>query len=304
MVTLPAPLVPAEVDLRDFPFMPLDVRRLRDSRLVATRTPEEVVAAVLLWSASWHQQPAASLPDDDSELSQLAGYGRAIKEFRRVKDGALHGLVRCSDGRLYHPVVAEKAAEAWNSRLESEWRRSCDRTRKENKERKERQEKELPIPARPALLSMHHSNGIPSWEYVDSTGIPSERLRKSSLKGEGYGQGIQIRTGIVTPSVEKPVAALPLPAWLNAETWTAYVQIRKAPARKPESLKAALAKLEKFRADGHDANEIVATSLANGWQGLFKPDPKRGAKPSVADANRIAGEEAQRRFEEEQRAAR
>lgn len=236
-MSAPDPLVPVEVDLRDFPFMPLDVRRLRDSRLIATRKPEEVVAAILLWSASWHQQPASSLPDDDAELSQLAGYGRAVKEFRRIKDGALHGLIRCSDGRLYHPVVAEKAVDAWNSRLESEWRRSCDRTRKENKDRKERGEQELPIPQKPHLLSMRHVNGIPSWDYSDSAGIPAERLRKSSLKGQGqgYGQGIQTRTGIPTaptePPLEQPSAARRAPAKGNGKAkdeakpnpcWQAY----------------------------------------------------------------------------------
>lgn len=97
------------------------------------------------------------------------------------------------------------------------------------------------------------------------------------------------------------VAPLALPAWLDPEIWTAYVKIRKAPARKPEALQAALAKLERFRSEGHDANEIVANSLANGWQGLFRPDAKRGnGKLSLAEQNRLAGEEAQRRFEQEQ----
>ena len=35
----PEPLVPADVDLRDFPFMPLDVLRLRDSELTMTAIP-------------------------------------------------------------------------------------------------------------------------------------------------------------------------------------------------------------------------------------------------------------------------
>lgn len=205
---LPEPLIPAEVDLRDLPYMPLDVRRLRDSRLVATCRPEAVVAAILLWSASWHQQPAASLPDDDAELAQLAGLGRDVKEFRRIRVGALHGLILCNDGRWYHPVVAEKAAEAWNARLENEWRRACDRTRKENKERKERHEAEVGMPAKPQLLSMRHVDGIPSWDYNDSAGIPAERLRNSSLKGKGK-QGrtrerdVSSSSGAIAPSAPK-----------------------------------------------------------------------------------------------------
>lgn len=103
--------------------------------------------------------------------------------------------------------------------------------------------------------------------------------------------------------VKNPVAPLALPAWLNPETWAAYVKIRPSRARTPESLKGAITRLEKFRAEGFDANEIVANSLANGWQILKAPEaPRGGARTSVAEANRLAGEEAQRRFEEEQRA--
>jgi hypothetical protein len=120
---LPAPLVPPDVDLRDFAFMPLDVVRLRDSDISAKATAEEFRCAVLLWCASWHQVPAASLPDDDAILSNLAGFGRAVNEWRKHRDGALWKWVKCSDGRLYHPVVAEKAIESWQAK-----KRQRDRT--------------------------------------------------------------------------------------------------------------------------------------------------------------------------------
>ncbi len=111
-----APLVPADVDLRDFPFMPLDVIRLRDSDLAALASAEEFRCAVLLWCASWHQVPAASLPDDDVVLASLAGLGRDIRQWRKLKAAALRGFIKCDDGRLYHPVVAEKAREAGRRR--------------------------------------------------------------------------------------------------------------------------------------------------------------------------------------------
>lgn len=113
-----APLVPVEVDLRGLSYMPLDVNRLRDSDLAIVASPEEFRAAVFLWCASWNQVPAASLPDDDKILAAYAGYGRDLKGWKKVKAGALRGFVHCDDGRLYHPVVAEKALEAWDERLE------------------------------------------------------------------------------------------------------------------------------------------------------------------------------------------
>ncbi len=112
---LPAPLTPLDCDLRDFAFMPPDVACLRDSDLAIQVGAEESRAAVLLWCGAWHQVPAASLPDDDKALAALAGYGRVVAEWRKYRDGALYGWVKCDDGRLYHPVVAEKARDAWQA---------------------------------------------------------------------------------------------------------------------------------------------------------------------------------------------
>lgn len=120
MTELPAPLTPADCDLRDFSYMPLEVARLRDSALVSSVTPECCFAAVLIWCASWHQIPAASVPDDDKWLADKAGYmslGRINTKWKKVREGALHGFIKCSDGRLYHATVAEKALEAWIQKL-------------------------------------------------------------------------------------------------------------------------------------------------------------------------------------------
>lgn len=114
MSDLPPPPVPADVDLRGMSFMPLDVVRLLDSDLFALSTGDEFKAAVALWAKGWLQVPAASLPDDDRVLAHLSCAGT---KWKRVKDMALRGWVKCSDGRYYHPVVAEKALEAWKHRL-------------------------------------------------------------------------------------------------------------------------------------------------------------------------------------------
>lgn len=124
------PLTPPECDLQDFPFMPLHVARLRDSDLASEAHPEAAWYAVLLWAASWHQLPAASLPDNDAVLTRLCGLGRDIRTFKKHRANALRGFVKCDDGRLYHPVVAEQAREAWASKLQQRWRTECARLKK------------------------------------------------------------------------------------------------------------------------------------------------------------------------------
>jgi hypothetical protein len=109
----PQPFTPPDCDLRCFAWMPLDVVRLRDSDLAVLANGDAFRAAVFLWCAAWHQVPAASLPNDDRLLANLAGFGRDLKSWEAVKADALRGFVECSDGRLYHPVVAEKALESY-----------------------------------------------------------------------------------------------------------------------------------------------------------------------------------------------
>lgn len=107
------PLTPPDCDLRGLPFMPLDVIRVMDSDLFALSTGDEFKAAIALWCKCWLQVPAASLPNDDRVLAHLSGAGA---KWRKVKDMALRGFTLCDDGRLYHPVVAEKALDAWDRR--------------------------------------------------------------------------------------------------------------------------------------------------------------------------------------------
>ena len=127
---LPPPLVPEGMSLRDFPRMMVDVKRLRDSNFGAAVSGEEFRCGVFLWCAAWHQTPAGSLPDDDVQLASLAGLGRGLREWRKVRQNALYGWIKCSDGRLYHPVVCEMAHEAQKSRYEHWYMVECGRIKK------------------------------------------------------------------------------------------------------------------------------------------------------------------------------
>jgi hypothetical protein len=135
---LPAPLVPAEVDLRGLPYMPLYGSILFGSDFDAKATDAEWRTALTLWWQSWNQVPAASLPNDDAHLAKLAGFGRDVRAFLRVKSGALHKFVECSDGRLYHEFLAPKAVEAWAQRLAETERRDheAERQARHREERK------------------------------------------------------------------------------------------------------------------------------------------------------------------------
>lgn len=116
MPDLPAPLTPAGCNLQDFPHTPILRSRLFGSSFHARSTDSEWRAGVTLWLKAWEQIPAGSLPDDDIELCRLAELARDLKTWKKLKAGAMRGWVLCSDGRLYHPVVAEVVTNALNAK--------------------------------------------------------------------------------------------------------------------------------------------------------------------------------------------
>ncbi|MCE3262637.1 MAG: hypothetical protein K0R43_1716 [Pseudoduganella sp.] len=182
------PLTPADCDLQDFAFMPLDVGRLRDSDLAADETPEACWAAVLLWAASWHQVPAASIPDSDVWIAKQAGYaqrGKIDRGWAQVRDGALRGWVKCADGRLYHPVVAEKAREAWQAKLAQRWRSECARIKKHN----QRNKTSVPTPDFDTWTAQGRPTGHQLPVPRDNTQSPESVTRDEASKRQGEGQG-------------------------------------------------------------------------------------------------------------------
>lgn len=118
------PPLPADTNLRDFDWMPLEVRRLLKSDwwiLACLEEPQAALAAVHLWAEAWHQVPAASLPQNDAILMCLARVDAAT--WSRIKERVMQPWRLASDGRLYHLVLVEKAIDARQRQAEAAVRR-------------------------------------------------------------------------------------------------------------------------------------------------------------------------------------
>lgn len=64
-----------------------------------------------------------------------------------------------------------------------------------------------------------------------------------------------------------------LPDWMPTETWGMWARYR-AETKKPiteDGARLQLAKLAKFRDEGHDAVRVVEAAIENRWQGLYVP---------------------------------
>lgn len=125
------PLVPADVDLRGYEFMPLYGDRLMGSETWLSCSADAKIAALRLWWRAYgHELPAGSLPDNDNLLAEYAGYGVAVKAWRKVKEQAMRGWFKCADGRWYHKFLAELVLVAWEKRVEEITRATNEANRK------------------------------------------------------------------------------------------------------------------------------------------------------------------------------
>lgn len=188
MSVAPEPLTPTECDLQDFPFMPLHVARLRDSDLAAEESAEALGYAVLLWCASWHQLPAGSLPDNEAVLTRLVNLGKDVRTFRKIRAAAMRGFILCSDGRWYHPVVAEQVVSAWDSKQKQRHRTFCATIRKHN-ERNPNDKREAPSFDAWMSLGCPDKMGEVVTTLSRVTGDDVTRETGSKREGQGQGQG-------------------------------------------------------------------------------------------------------------------
>lgn len=236
-----APLTPPDCDLRDFQFMPVDIVRLFSSEFHARANDAEWRAGVTLWLKSFHQVPAASLPDDDVQLCRLAELGRDLKTWRKLRDGALHGWVRADDGRMYHPVVAEKANEAWDRK-----KFQRERSRRASEARWSRTDRD----AEPAGSSTSRSRT--KAPVIDDAGVEDTAVQSSADASSMLGryQGTGIGTGKSSVS-DETVSDGPSKADLDAIWALAPAKGRERSSRKDleRAVKAAVKR-------GHSVDEV------------------------------------------------
>ena len=78
--------------------------------------------------------------------------------------------------------------------------------------------------------------------------------------------------------------AIVLPEWLDKELWEKFKKHRKSKKREltEDSEILNIKKLIKWKEEGYDPKFIIEESIANGWQGLFKPKNKTESEDKYA----------------------
>ena len=85
--------------------------------------------------------------------------------------------------------------------------------------------------------------------------------------------------------------SMPIPEWLNAESWNEWVAYRRQ-AGKPIKTEMTVTKafnlLKECLDEGYDPVAVINASIANGYQGLFKPKFGTSSRQTVRDVNQIS----------------
>jgi len=110
---LPEPPYAADTRAKGWRF-DLDAERIEASDTWALANDEQKRALLMLWYRAWQQIPCGSFPDDDGVIA--ARIGLPLAAFQVWRTVLMRGWIKHSDGRLYHPVIAERVLTFVKSR--------------------------------------------------------------------------------------------------------------------------------------------------------------------------------------------
>lgn len=121
----PAPY-PADTRAKGWRFE-IDTERIRQSDTWALAPAETRPWLLMLWMVAWEQTPCGSMPNDDVLIA--ARLGLTPKVFAKQRAVLMRGWWLAEDGRLYHPVIAERVAEMVDYREKAATRKADYRAR-------------------------------------------------------------------------------------------------------------------------------------------------------------------------------
>lgn len=124
--------LPADVDFRGLPFVPIYWDRLQKSRLWlrAVRRPETFLYSFALWMFAYYERPAGSIEDSDDVLADASCC--RTRPWEEIRAEVLKGWVAI-EGRIHHPVVSEIVWTIWRERLEKRHENAVDSWRNASK---------------------------------------------------------------------------------------------------------------------------------------------------------------------------
>jgi len=129
-----------------------------------------------------------------------------------------------------------------------------------------------PLPRSPEG-DQQDTSSLPREEVDVEVDLDSEESKEKPTPVVSRSRARRVRDVLLVPN-------LPPPPGVEPETWGSWFVFR-ASIKKPLnaiSEKMCVKKLTKFYEDGFDPDQILESSIANGWQGLFAPNEELKAR--------------------------
>lgn len=251
-----------------FPFYPKDFAADQHVEMMST---SGVGAYILLLCKAWHQEPPASLPDDDRVLSRFARMSR--DEWSEVRDEVLAAFTLGSDGRL-HQKRLRREYDAYKAKSKSATESAKKRWEKERSMRTQNESNANALPT-------HCEGNARASGSGSNSGSNSSTSKTKAVNSAEKSRG--------SPEIPK---ILQTPAFTRAwERWHGYRREAKLKKWTPTTRKTQLKKLAEI--GEHHAIECLEHSIANGYQGLF-PDRFGGQGPGTTGQTPQARADARR----------
>lgn len=111
-------------------------------------------------------------------------------------------------------------------------------------------------------------------------------LEVKGIREEGISKGVK-----GGQKSDKP-ADIEIPDFIKKETWLAWEQFRKELKKplKQSTIKLQIKSLEEWHKEGHDCNEIIITSIRQGWTGLFPPSERKKKSTNGSSVEHVPDE--------------
>lgn len=253
------------------PYFPFYVRDFVSDGLVEAMTTREVGAYILLLAKAWLEEPAGSIPNNDTVLARWARLGPA--DWTECRAAVLAPFDLGADDRWHQ------------KRMRQEYARCMAALKAKSKGGKKGAAKRWGRKDLGGHAWDSHSipNGRTMASGSDSIPKEEEKKTKKTKRGGGVGEGPE--TVPIPPNLDVPDFRA---------AWTEWIAHRRE-TNKPFTVRAAKIALPKMAGWGPQrAIEAIQHSIVGGYQGIFEAKNGKPA-PTASDAEELAEEDAARR---------
>lgn len=228
---------------------------------------EEHGAYLLLMMAAWRQDDCG-LPVDDKKLARITGL--SVRKWTAIKETILE-FWTVENGRIYQP------------RLLKEWVYACKKSEGNRENARKRWNSQT---------TENKQNG--SCDRISDGNAPQPQPHIEEPNGSSPPVSPEPKS-----KRSKKILTIEIPDWVPLMQWDAFIEMRRRKGAFPTDYAAErlIAKLDEFRAQGHDPRRVLDQSTVKNWTDIFPIKDQNHGNRSFSDQPRDTRDGFQRHLD-------